>query len=178
MSERRYRATPKEYHNFDYDYDYEHEHERTPHFGPRTSALRHFGTSHDAGVSLLELIAALFVFTIGLLGSLKMYDVTIDKVRAMREADIAVCALQNEMETMRAMPFESLTERAGAPFVSHTPDMDQLVQVTPTVDVRPYGDPVLALKEVRASVRWRGDNGRVIEKTLTTLIGKREAGGT
>jgi len=152
---------------------------RTSHLALRTSHLA-LCTSHwaQAGVSLLELIAALFVFTIGLLGSLKMYDVTIDNVRAMREADIAVCALQNEMETLRAMPFESLTERAGAPFVSRTPDMDQLVQVTPTVEVRPYGDPVLALKEVRASVRWRGDNGRVIEKTLTTLIGKREAGGT
>jgi len=134
------------------------------------------GTSHAAGVSLLEILAALFVFSIGLLGSLKMYDVMLDKVRAMRENDIAVCALQNEMETLRAMPFEALAERTGAPFVSHTPDIEQLVQVLPTVDVRPYGQPALALKEVHISVRWRGDNGRVIEKTLSTLIGKKEAG--
>ena len=141
-----------------------------------TSALRHSDTSHAAGVSLLEIVAALFVFSVGLLGSLKMYDVMLDKVRAMRENDIAVCALQNEMETLRAMPFEALAERTGAPFVSHTPDMEQLVQVLPTVDVRPYGQPALALKEVRISVRWRGDNGRVIEKTLSTLIGRKEAG--
>ena len=134
-------------------------------------------TSYSSGVSLLELIAALFVFSVGLLGSLKMYDVALDKTRAMREAGIAVCALQNEVESLRAIPFEELTERSGAPFVSRTPDMDSLVQVSPAVDIHPYGDPAFALKEVHASVRWRGDNGRVIEKTVTTLIGKKETGG-
>ena len=151
------------------------------------------------GFTLLELMAALSVLTVGLLGAVQSYHFGLDKIRAMRESAIARGAVQNEIETLRALPFNQLADRENAPFASLAPDLSfrpegeipsttgispsgrndkcgilkPLVRATPslTIRTRPEG----ALKEVDASIRWRGDNGRWIEKRLTTLIADKES---
>ena len=90
----------------------------------------------------------------------------------MREAAIARGAVQNEIETLRVLPFSQLADRENAPFASAGPELKALVRATPSVTIRTR--PEDGLKEVDASVRWRGDNGRWIEKRLTTLIADKE----
>jgi prepilin-type N-terminal cleavage/methylation domain-containing protein len=131
--------------------------------------------SRDAGFSLIELTTALFVLTVGLMGTIQMYHFGMDKMRTMRESAIAVRTIQNEVETLRAMPFAQLTDRENAPFVSAPDGLDSLVHATPSLAIRRHPDPALFLKEVTVSLRWSGDNGRTMKRAVTTLIADTEA---
>ncbi len=127
-----------------------------------------------AGYTLVELVAALSVFSVGLLGTVTSYHFAVDRIRTMRESAIAMRAVQNEMETLRALPYAALTDRTDAPLASVNPDLDQLVWAAPTVTIRSYLDGALPVKEVTVAVVWRGDNGRPIRKSITTLIADKD----
>lgn len=126
-----------------------------------------------AGFSMIELTAALFVLAVGMMGTLQMYNVLADKTRVLQESEIAVRAVNTEIETLRALPFAQLTDREDAPFVSELFGTDNLVNVTPRVTVRPYADTRLELKEVTATLQWTGEHGRKLEKSATTLIAEK-----
>lgn len=121
------------------------------------------------GVSYLELTAALFVFTLGVLGAFQMFHVSLTKMLAVKEEDIALRAIQNEIETLRSNSFDDLLDGEHA-FRSITPELAQLVNALPRVRVE---TPALApdgLKKIEVSLAWTGENGRTITKTVTTLI--------
>ena len=129
----------------------------------------------DGGYSLVELIAALFVLTVGLLGTIQVYHFGLDRIRTMREGAMASRMVQNEIETLRARPFSELDHGENARFISGNPDAEVLVNATPSVTIRPYGSPNLRLKEVCVSLRWTGEHGRTLERAVTTLIADKEA---
>ena len=121
------------------------------------------------GVSYLELTAALFVFTLGVLGSFQMFHVSLTKMHAVKEDDIALRAIQNEIETLRSTSFDDVLDGDHA-FRSTTPELAQLVNAQPRVLVETPSPAPAGLKKVEASVAWTGENGRTITKTVTTLI--------
>jgi len=129
--------------------------------------------SRAAGFALLELIAALFVLAVGLMGALQMHNVIAAKLRHMDECQTAARAVDAEIETLRAMPFNQLADRENAPFVSEPFGTGDLVNFTPSLTIRPHTDANLKLKHVTAAVRWTGENGRTIEKSAATLIAER-----
>ena len=129
---------------------------------------------HQHGFSLIELVAALLVLSIGLLGVVQSYHYGIDKIRTMREASIAGRAVQDQIEALRTMPFADLTDRDKAALVDPAPDLSQLVNATPALTIRPYSGSALRLKEVEVSIRWTGDNGRTMKRSATTLIADKE----
>ena len=126
-----------------------------------------------AGFSLVELMAALFVLSVGLFGAVQSYNVGLDKIRVLREECLAARIVQNEVETLRALPFAQLADREKAPFVSKPSGLVLLHNAAPAVTVHPHADPGLALKEVSVSLRWTGEHGRTMEKAVTTLIADR-----
>lgn len=129
---------------------------------------------HQHGFSLIELVAALFVLSVGLLGVVQSYHYGIDKIRTLREASVAARAVQDQIEALRTMPFAKLTDRDKAALVDPAPDLSQLVNATPTLTIRPYSGSALRLKEVEVSIRWTGDNGRTMKRSATTLIADKE----
>ncbi|MBX7255186.1 MAG: prepilin-type N-terminal cleavage/methylation domain-containing protein [Candidatus Hydrogenedentes bacterium] len=120
----------------------------------------------DAGFTLLELMCAIFVLTIGVFGVIQMFCFGLDKVRALSDTNVAMRAIQNEVETLRAAPFSELVAGASG-FRSLTPEIDRFVKVKPEVRIE---DAAFALKKVTVSLMWSGDNGRQITKSVTTLI--------
>jgi len=122
------------------------------------------------GFALIELIAALFVLTIGMFGVIQMYHFGLAKMQAMNESAIAIRAVRNEVETLRAVPFDDLQNVEAAPFRSETPGMDELVNVVSDVAIKDYDGGAGRLKEVTVAVKWTGEHGRRIEKRVTTLI--------
>lgn len=133
--------------------------------------------ARHAGFSLLELTTAIFILSLGVLGAITMFHYGLDKTRAVHESELAFRALANEIETLRVAPFNELEPGHDLPFRSSGPETDRLHLAEKTVAIAPVpGTPGLA--EVTARIRWVGDNGRVIEKSLTTLIAdKGRAGG-
>ena len=123
-----------------------------------------------AGTTLIELVAALFVITIGLFGVIEMYHFGIDKMHALNEYKIAMRAVQNEIETLRALPFSELRNTDDGDFRSETPEVATLVNATPEVIITDYTGTENRLKHVEVSLKWTGEHGRTIEKRVTTLI--------
>jgi Tfp pilus assembly protein PilV len=123
-----------------------------------------------AGTTLIELVAALFVITIGLFGVIEMYHFGINKIHALNEYKIAMRAVQNEIETLRALPFSELRNTDDGEFRSDTPEVATLVNATPAVTITDYAEGEKQLKHVEVSVKWTGEHGRTIEKRVTTLI--------
>lgn len=129
--------------------------------------------SPRGGFSLLEMTAAIFILCFGVMGIMTTYHFGMEKIRTLREAAIVTQAVQNEIETLRALPFDQLHDGQQAALHGTTAGMEDLVNVTPLVSIKPHGEG-LQLKEVSVSVRWTGDNGRTIEKAATTLIADKE----
>ena len=123
-----------------------------------------------SGFSLLELTTALFVLTLGLFGAVQMFQLGLAKMRVVNEAGIAVRAVQNEIETLRSLPFSELGDVQSGPFISETPETANLVNASTSVSIRDYGEPETALKEVTVRIVWAGEHGRTIKKVQTTLI--------
>lgn len=138
--------------------------------------IRSRRTSRCSGYSLIELTAAMFVFATALLGTVQMYNVIAGKLFHVRESEIAAGAVNAEIETLRALPFSQLADRENASFVSQPRGIENLVNFTTRLTIRPYQDPKLNLKEVTATVVWTGEHGRQIEKSAMTLIADKEAG--
>ena len=126
-----------------------------------------------AGFTLIEMTCALAVATVGLFGVLQLYSVAMSKTRTVQEYAIATRALGNEIETLRALPFDALEEGTELPFRSATAELERLVNVETTVAIAERSEDAPGLKRVRARVRWTGEHGRTISKELITLIAKK-----
>jgi len=124
----------------------------------------------SSGFALIELIAALFILTVGMFGVIQMYHFGMAKMCAMNESSIAIRAVRNEVETLRAVPFDELQNVESGPFRSEMPAVAELGNVVPAVTIKDYGDGTQRLKEVTVAVEWTGEHGRTIRKRVTTLI--------
>ena len=121
------------------------------------------------GYSTMEMTATLFVLTVGLFGALQLFSFGLDRMRALDESSVAMQAVQNEIEVLRAAPFASLTDGEHA-FVSEAPELSRLENADTRVVIAPVAGVSAALKEVTATIVWISENGRRSERTLTTLL--------
>lgn len=126
--------------------------------------------SKEQGFTLLELTAALFIVSIGLFGVVQTFYFGMDKMRTVQEYAIAMRAIENELETLRAQPFVSLRETSEAPFLSVTPELNQLFKPWASVRIRERSGEGGMLWEVTVRIVWLADRGRRVEKRVTTLI--------
>jgi len=137
---------------------------------PAEVRRRRNGDGALRGFTLLELACALFILTGGLFGVITMYHFGISKTRAINEYAIAMRAIENEVETLRAHPFSELADVEGGPFITEPNELDMLVNARPTVTVRDDFEGLSGLKRVIVTIAWTGENGRTIRKSITTLI--------
>jgi Tfp pilus assembly protein PilE len=131
----------------------------------------------QAGFTLLELVAAFFILSVGVFGAMTMYHFGIAKTKAVSENRAVLNAIQNEVECLRALPFGELENRQAGPFLATSPTFKRLVNVTPALTIRDYPGVEGRLKEVTAQIRWTGEHGRTIAKSVTTLIADTGPGG-
>lgn len=127
----------------------------------------------NAGFYLNELMCAVFLITVGLLGALQAHTLAFEKAKWVSEYDIATRVLSNEIERLRALPFEELESGRDLPFQSKTPELERLVRAETKVTIVDKRGDAPGLKQVRATVAWRGEHGRRIQKHLVTLIARK-----
>ena len=128
---------------------------------------------NNGGFTLLELTCALFVITVAGFGAIQLYSIGLDKMAEMREHDVALEVLRNELELLRAQPFAALAD--GMPPAAATPVLESLHEPALAVAVADGGAP--GLKEVSVTLRWQSRHGRWIGRSLTTLIADKGVGG-
>ena len=131
-------------------------------------------STENAGFTLLETSAAIFVLTIGISSLMYGFYAGIDKIRASQETALAVRALQNEMETLRSFAFNDLNEGDEQPFLSTTPESSRLINALRQVSIRPHAQFPENLKHVKVRIAWTGENGRTIVKTLNSLLARHD----
>ncbi len=128
------------------------------------------------GFALLEAVTALFIAVTGLFGAFQMFQYGVDKIRVIHEYRIAARAIENELETLRAQPFETLEAGTNQAFLSVTPEAASLPAVRTRTEIKPDTVAPSRLKEVSITVRWRSENGRPVERRLTALVSRRDGG--
>jgi prepilin-type N-terminal cleavage/methylation domain-containing protein len=126
-----------------------------------------------AGLTLIELVAALSILSIGILGTVSLYHFGLDKLKALQESRNALTAAQNELEYLRSLPFDQLVNAADAPFHATAP-LEGLVNAQALTSIQDYPG-VAGLKQVTVTVAWTGEHGRTVRKSLATLIADKEA---
>jgi len=122
------------------------------------------------GYTLLELLTAMGLLGIGVFAITTSFHYGLEKVRAMQEMHTAQTAAQNQLEQLRAAPFNELKLTKNTPLPT-TSALDSLVKASMSKCVQTYGDPKLGLREVKVRVDWIGDGGRVMHASALTLIG-------
>jgi hypothetical protein len=133
--------------------------------------------SKRAGLAMVEMVTALFIVSFGVFSVLTMYHVGISKARALKSHQQVMNALQNEIAGLRAVPFDALPSSWQGGFRESAPSFQGLVGAKPRLRIRPLEKGRTDLLEIRASIRWRGENGRMIEKSLATLIADKRGTG-
>ena len=123
---------------------------------------------NNPGFSLLELTTAIFLLTTCAFGMVQMFHVGVQSARTENERQIALRAIENELETLRATPTQQLALGDKLPFRSVTRELETLRLATPQVVIS--RDSELPLFHVRASVRWITQNGHATSAALEMLI--------
>ena len=131
-------------------------------------------TITSQGFMLVEATAALFVIAIGIYGTIEMMQVGARTLHVTQEHTIAGRALQNEIETLRGLPFDTLELGYRREFASSTPELAMLMHVKTRVTVREHDGAGGSLVEVRVRLRWTTEHARRVERSVTTLIARKE----
>lgn len=120
------------------------------------------------GMALLELVTALVIVSIGLFGVMQMYRLGVDTIRESQRRTVALRALDNEMETIRALAKEQLNEGRDLPWRSPLPALDVLPDVRGTVDILPVAHRP-HLREVTAHIAW-SEGRRQVARDVVTFV--------
>ncbi len=130
-------------------------------------------TNINSGMTLIEILLAIIIITVGAVGMLKFYIATIDLSEVNKEETIAVGHLSNMMEAIKCTPFSNITADFpnGVSGGTATNDYSKLTgsyvltgeQITVSF-VNPNSDPL----EITASVTWRDIRGANHTKYLVT----------
>lgn len=125
----------------------------------------------NRGFTLLELTCALFIITVAGFGTIQLYNVGVNKILVMQELDVASELLRNEMETLRAMPFDMVT--SGDTLSNPSAALTALHRPETTIRV---ADLSPGLKEVSVTLKWQSRHGRWIERALVTRVARKGEG--
>lgn len=126
----------------------------------------------QSGSTLIELTCALFLVTMGVFGAMTLHLRAMDGTRGLQQEAIALQALRNEIETLRAADFDSLVPGADEPFRTQDGLLERLFDGHGAVQISPT--PVVDLVEVSVRVDWKADSGRKAHQALTTRIARKE----
>lgn len=133
----------------------------------------HVSIRKARGFALMEATAALFVVAVGLFGAIQMFHYGVRTIHTIQEHTIASRSMQNEMESLRGLPFDGLEPGRRLDFVSATPEMARLMNARAWVEIDGGEEGAGGLLRVTVSLRWTGEHGRRIKRSVTTLIARK-----
>lgn len=119
------------------------------------------------GLSLVELTMAIAVLSAGVFGALHLHMRAMDGIRVIQEERIALGALSDALERVRAGQAAPLEPGAAWRIPAGETRLERLHAAEGWVRVR--AGEVPGLVEVTASVDWTGWGGRPRTRSLSTL---------
>lgn len=132
------------------------------------AGIIHGSARSNAGLTLIETTTAFAIAIMGVFGAMQLHLRAMDTVRTLHQDNLAQQALMNELETLKATPFDQLTPTTARKFSSDTAFIEPLHLHETQTTIRAADTP--GLVQVTATIIWRGEKGRRIERSLTTLL--------
>jgi Tfp pilus assembly protein PilV len=121
-----------------------------------------------AGMALLEIVTALTIISVGLLGVVQMYQIGIDQIRQSQRRMAALRAIDDEIESLRALPLAERPAGENVPWHTHPVAFDLLVEPHATLNVAPYSSSP-DLTQVTVRLQWYEGRRRVSREVVTLL---------
>ncbi|MBI2423872.1 MAG: hypothetical protein HYV27_13660 [Candidatus Hydrogenedentes bacterium] len=130
----------------------------------------------ESGFSTMELITALFVFSVGIMGILQTYFYTLEQGRGVREIALADQLIQNEWQYLKAQPFDAVAAFNELPF-QHLPALPERLHMAQSQLAVVRNETAPGLLDVEVQVKWIYRQGRVAERTQHFLLADKTAQG-
>ena len=125
-------------------------------------------------MSLLELTAAIVVFSVGMMALFGIFYKCMVSSRQMHNYQLAGALVQSEIEFLRSLDYSRLSNRKDASFSGPAVDLQKLKGGLGKLTIEDYMDA--HIKKVTASISWSEEkNNKSI--TMTTLIADRQSAG-
>lgn len=137
-----------------------------------TSISIHRTVSNSRGISLIDMLIALFVTV---LGSLAVFSLIVTSTGAnKRAADqvVAANAARQEVEILRSMDSYLFSNRTNAPLIGSIPQLNNLASSSGTLTISDYPS-LTGIKLVTVTISWMTPNSNETRTlSMSTLIGK------
>ncbi len=125
-------------------------------------------SSTETGFSLVELVCALSVISVGFFGILHLMHIALNHTRALQEYRVAHEIIENTLEELRSEAYETM-EAGVFPLDQATLEESGLHLAEGSLSIQAHPDSLVW--EITVKLRWVGDKGRVIQRQLSTLAG-------
>ncbi len=130
--------------------------------------------THCAGLSLIEVVVALFIIALVFGGVYGMSSQSTNSLSLVRGETRAIEAAQYEIERLRSMSWASIMALGSSYSISES-ENESLAQVpsgSGSVTITPYPptDTSATLRTISVEIRWEGASGHTNSTSLTTLI--------
>ena len=129
----------------------------------------------NAGISLLEVLCALTLITAGVFASMQVFHQSADHTLALAQEQRALRIMENEIERLRATPFDQMPLGEERPLLSAMDELAPLPNAVGAVRIAAHAE-LAGLREVTVKVTWSGTNARRITRSLTTLLAEEGVG--
>ncbi len=129
--------------------------------------MRRIGKRH--GLSLIELLFAVAIISIGLGSFYAVMHRGLDFTRTTGSKNYALAAAVSELEIVKAMASAELPEHYEGPFLGEV-DLSGLTDAKGTLKIEDYGNAKGRLKTVTATVTWTVA-GKDKSTSLSTVVG-------
>lgn len=120
------------------------------------------------GLSLVEVLCAMSLITGGVFASMQVFQQSANQMRTLAQEQLALRVLENEIELMRGATM-SVEPGENLPLASGPEELSQLPQASGVRTVFPHGQ-VPGLARVVVRLQWSGPHGRLMTRSLTTLV--------
>jgi prepilin-type N-terminal cleavage/methylation domain-containing protein len=125
-----------------------------------------------SGFTLVEVILAIALVTVGFLGAMSLVTSTSVTNRRAREESAAYRACRHELENLRGMSWSALTTRTNAAFVGDVPELSELSSATGQLTIATYNsDP--SIRRITLTVSWSEPRLGSQSWSMTTLVGSK-----
>ena len=124
-----------------------------------------FNTRNNSGFTLMEVLVAMVILTVGLLGTAALIIGIINSNKLSNRISIATVLAQDKMEEIRGVGYAGADAEAGTEDYNIIPNYPLYKRITGVV----ADDPAAGMKKITVTVYWDSDDHSVV---LNTILAK------
>ncbi len=118
--------------------------------------------NNNSGFTLMEVLVAMLILSVGLLGTAALITGIINSNKLSNRISAATVLAQDKMEEIRGVGYDDAEDEDGAEDYNIIPNYPLYKRITDVV----AGDPAAGMKKITVTVYWDSDNHSVVLQTI------------